>query len=187
VLPTSGGLKRVQCQLNRHSFEVALAGSGEALLTRQIVLRARPTNSESILTIPFSLITGVVAKEITREQAERKKAQAASFMDRIGQPDRAEEFEQMSTDEYAEHKGLHLSNPRIRRRTVMANGNTTTKADLQDVIDSAIDILDDAYQVESTREDLAEAINSTLDTLRGESEDDETSGDVDEDDDPSLD
>lgn len=35
--------------------------------------------------------TAVVAKQITREQAARKKAQAAGFMNRIGQPDRAQE------------------------------------------------------------------------------------------------
>lgn len=56
----------------------------------------------------------------------------------------------------------------------MANGNgtTTTKADLQDQIDSAIGVLDDAYQPEVTREDLAEAVDA-LDILRGEADDDD--------------
>jgi hypothetical protein len=40
-------------------------------------------------------------KEVTREQAALKKSQAAAFMERIGQPDRAEEFESISVDEYA--------------------------------------------------------------------------------------
>ncbi len=57
----------------------------------------------------------------------------------------------------------------------MANGNgtTTTKADLQDQIDSAIGVLDDAYQPEVTREDLAEAVGNALDILRGEADDDD--------------
>jgi hypothetical protein len=114
-----------------------------------------------------------VAKEFTREQAERKKAQAAAFMERIGQPDRAEEFDSMSVDEYAEHKGLHLSNPRFQsRRTTMANG--ITKADLQDQIDSAIDMLEDAYAPEASREDLADAVGQALDILGGEEEEQET-------------
>jgi len=118
-----------------------------------------------------------MAKEVTREQAERKKAQAVAFMERIGEPDRAEEFDDMSIDAYVEHRGLRLTNPK-RRSTAMANGNGTTKADLKDQIDQAIDILDDAYQVESTREDLAEAVSSALDTLRGNGADE----DADEDD-----
>jgi hypothetical protein len=48
----------------------------------------------------------VASKDVTREQAELKKSQAAEFMNRIGQPDRADEFESISVDEYAEHKGL---------------------------------------------------------------------------------
>lgn len=56
----------------------------------------------------------------------------------------------------------------------MANGNaTTTKADLQDQIDSAIGVLDDAYQPEVTREDLAEAVGNALEILRGEDEDED--------------
>ncbi len=118
-----------------------------------------------------------MAKQLTREQGERKKAQAAAFMERIGEPDRAEEFNYMSVDDYADHKRLHLTNPR-RRRTQMANGNgTTTKADLQDTIDSAIGVLDDAYQPETTREDLAEAVGSALEILRGHEEEDEDEGD----------
>jgi hypothetical protein len=59
-------------------------------------------------------------------------------MERIGQPDRAAEFENMSTDEYAEHKGLRLSNPQaVRRRAEMAISTTPTKTDLQDQIDLA--------------------------------------------------
>lgn len=57
----------------------------------------------------------------------------------------------------------------------MANG--TSKADLQDQIDQAIDVLDDAYAPESTREDLASAIGSALDILRGESDDDSDESD----------
>jgi hypothetical protein len=59
----------------------------------------------------------------------------------------------------------------------MPNGNS--KADLQDQIDQAIDVLDDAYAPESTREDLAAAIGSALDILRGESNDSDDSDDQD--------
>lgn len=91
----------------------------------------------------------------------------------------------MSVDEYAEHKGLTLSNPRIQRKRgklFMAKANgTASKSDLQDQIDEAIDLLDDAYGV-----DLAEAVGSALDVLRGNGDDDSDdsdNGDDDSDDD----
>jgi len=61
-------------------------------------------------------------------------------------------------------------------------GNTVTKTDLQDVIDEAVGILDDAYEPESTREELAEAVGRALDVLKGgdEDEDEEEDGDAEE-------
>lgn len=118
------------------------------------------------------------SKDVTREQAERKKEQAAAFMERIGDTDRAEEFDEMSVDEYAEHKGLRLTNPtrkQKRRKAKMANGYS--KSDLQDMVDRAIDVLDDAYAPETSREDLASAVGSALDILRGEDEEEEDEDD----------
>ena len=121
-----------------------------------------------------------MAKQLPREKAERKRLQAAAFMERIGEPDRAEEFRDMSTDEYAEHRGLQITNPmRLRRRTTMAAA-TTSKSDLQDQIDRAIENLDDAYTPEASREELAGAIGEALDILRGEDEEAEEE-DLDED------
>ena len=62
----------------------------------------------------------------------------------------------------------------------MAAATTTSKSDLQDQIDRAIETLDDAYQPESAREDLAQAIGEALDILRGEEEAEEEE-DLDED------
>jgi hypothetical protein len=94
------------------------------------------------------------SKTITREQAERKKDQAAAFMERIGDSDRAAEFDSMSVDEYAEAKSLRLtthSKTKGAKTTMAANGYS--KADLEDMVDRAIDVLDDACDVASSRED----------------------------------
>ena len=108
-----------------------------------------------------------MAKQVAREQAERKKVQAAAFMERIGEPDRADEFDDMSVDEYAEHRGLQIADPRRKaRKTTMA-----TKSELQEQIDSAIDTLNEAYTPETTREDLAAAVGEALDILDGEDDD----------------
>ena len=57
-----------------------------------------------------------------------------------------------------------------------------SKTSLQDQIDDAIDILDDAYAPETTREDLAEAVGHALDILRGEDEEpEEEEDDLDDD------
>jgi hypothetical protein len=80
----------------------------------------------------------------------------------------------MSTNEYAEHKGFRLSNPRFTiRRVAMATTSTPSKLELEDQIDQAIDVLDDAYAPESTREELAEAVGQALDILRGEEEEED--------------
>lgn len=148
----------------------------------QIHIQSARLNPVGISFAVIPVMLAVVAKQLTREQAERKKAQAADFMDRIGEPERAEEFDDMSVEEYAEHKGLQLTNPRKRRtnrKGFMANG--TSKADLQDQIDRAIDLLDDAYAPESSREDLAEAVGSALDILRGDDDSDDEDDDSDDD------
>jgi hypothetical protein len=44
----------------------------------------------------------VMAKEVTREQAETKKEQAATLMERIGEPERADAYRDMSVEEYAD-------------------------------------------------------------------------------------
>jgi hypothetical protein len=123
-----------------------------------------------------------MAKQVTRDQAERKKAQAAAFMERLGESDRAEEFQRMSADEYADHRGLRLTNPKRRLHMAQATAGPT-KSDLQAQIDEAIDILDEAYAPETTREDLADAVGRALDTLRGEDEDDENDADADDEED----
>jgi hypothetical protein len=64
----------------------------------------------------------------------------------------------------------------------MANGDT--KADLQDAIDQAVQILSDAYTPESSREDLAAAVGDALDALSGNGDDDDD--DVDDDDDSDV-
>ncbi len=65
----------------------------------------------------------------------------------------------------------------------MTAPQSDTKADLQDRIDEAVGILDDAYEPEASREDLAEAVGNALDVLRGEGENDEADDDDDEGDD----
>ena len=75
-------------------------------------------------------------RTVTREQAETKKEQAASLMERIGEAERAEEYRDMSVEEYAEGRGLSLTNP--RRGAIIAETKSELD-DISDLIDSALD------------------------------------------------
>lgn len=103
-------------------------------------------------------------------------------MERIGEPDRADEFDDMSVDEYAEHRGLELvSNPNTKaRKKTMAAG---TKAELSDAVDEAVGVLNEAYTPGATREELASAVGEALDILNGDDADEDDESDSDEDED----
>ena len=118
---------------------------------------------------------------LARSEAESKRLKAIDFLRRIGKDDDADRFEDMSADEYAEHKGAHLlENPYVKRRGRTNMAKRKTELDqAQDDIGEVKDILQEAYTPESSREDLAEAIGKALATL----EDYESDEDEDQDDD----
>ena len=61
-------------------------------------------------------------KTVTREEARAKQEKAVRFLrDVVGDSDRADQFEEMSLEEYAQHKKLQLSNPSRKGMTTMAN------------------------------------------------------------------
>jgi len=155
-------------------------------ISRQVSLVAIADKSRYIFVLSNLPYTHPVAKskDVTREEAELMKAKAGDFMERIGQSGRAAEFDYMSVDEYAEHKGLRLKNPshKTKRRLTMAAPGYS-KTDLEDQIDRAIEVLDDADDVGSSREDLANALSGALDILRGDDDDDDATSDEDEDED----
>jgi hypothetical protein len=102
--------------------------------------------------------------------------------DVLGDDDRASDIEDQSPEDFADSRGVVITNP---RRQAMANGSNggngdMSKAELQDCIDQAKQILEDAYQPESDRETLAGAIGDALDALSGDYDGDE---DDDQDDD----
>jgi hypothetical protein len=121
-------------------------------------------------------------KSLSYEQVEAKKRKGVQFLrDIVGDDDRADDLEDESVSSYADRKHITISNSPQRRTNFMpsgngGNGDTLTKAELQDCIDQAVQILQDAYQPESSREDLAGAVGNALDVLEG-------NGDEDEDDD----
>ena len=105
------------------------------------------------------------------------QANAVRFLqDVVGDPDRAEEFEAMSPEEYAEHKRIEIRNPfsartrSTQRRMHMAR--RPTHAELQDRVS----------ELEEENQALNDKLDSISDIVAEEDEDEE-----DEDDDEDLD
>ena len=120
---------------------------------------------------------------MTLEQVEARQRQAVAFArNALGDDDLADSLEGEDPRDYAARKGLKVSNP-IKRKRTMANGNDMTKADLENCVDQAIDILDAAYTPESSREDLAAAVGDALDALQGNGGDEDDDDDGDDNDD----
>jgi hypothetical protein len=125
----------------------------------------------------------VKTKVQTLAQAETARRRAVVGLRNLGRDDDADHFEGMSTEEYAAERGIEIvPNPhrRSERRIPMAT-STPSKADLQDQISRAIDVLNDAYSPEASRGDLAQAVGDALDILN-EGDDSDGNGDDDDED-----
>jgi hypothetical protein len=119
---------------------------------------------------------------VTLEQVEARQRKAVNFArNALQDDDLADSLEDEDPRDYAERERLTISNSPQRRTTNVANGNDMTKADLQDCVDQATQILTDAYVPESTREDLAAAIGDALAALEGDTGDGEDDDDTDDD------
>jgi hypothetical protein len=105
----------------------------------------------------------------TPAQAEAKRLQAISFLHRLGREEDAERFEDMSTEEYAEHRGATIRENNPGRPDM----SDSTKQELQETLDEVIDLLEQVYTPEASREELAEAVGKALDILQGEEEEEE--------------
>jgi hypothetical protein len=97
----------------------------------------------------------VAKKRLTADQVQAKKDRAVQFLrDVVGDDDKADEFEDMDLDEYAERKRVQIVNKGERSRK-MANGNGRTKQDLLDEID----------ELQQENEALQEQLNAISDIV----------------------
>ena len=92
--------------------------------------------------------------ELTRDQLQARKEKAVRFTrDVLGDPDRAEEIEGESLEDYAERRHIKLSNSSKRRKGIMPRGKTKAEleaeisdlqeenSELQDQLDAVADIV----------------------------------------------
>ena len=98
-------------------------------------------------------------KTLTRKQLESRKAKAARFTrDVLDDPDRADEIEDESLEDYAEHRRIKIQNPKgvthmaIRSRKELLDRIEeleTENEDLQTRLDEIKDIIGDEEEEES--------------------------------------
>ena len=116
-------------------------------------------------------------KLLTLSAAETKRWQAIDFLRRIGKDDEADEFEAMTPEDYAEHRGAEIiDNPIERRSESMARNKT--KEQLQAELDEANEYIE---ELEAKLDDIAGI--ATEEDEEGDADEDASADDDEEDDD----
>jgi peptidoglycan hydrolase CwlO-like protein len=111
-------------------------------------------------------------KRMPLDAIERKQAKAVQFLrDVADDPDKADEFESMSPEEYAEHKGIEIAESNPAYVTLqMGRRPDVTKQDMEDRI----------TELEEENEDLQSRLDSISDIVQPvEEADDECGEEVD--------
>ena len=105
-------------------------------------------------------------KQLTYDQVAAKNDKAVQFLSEVvGDDDKADDFDDMSVEEYADKKHIQIVNP--RSNSVMANGNGRTKQDLLDEIDD----------LTQKNQDLQDQLDAITDILNPPDEGDDDSDD----------
>jgi hypothetical protein len=111
-------------------------------------------------------------KRMTLEQADAARRRAVRMLENFGDEDGAAEFDEMSAEEYAEHKGIEVTNgtprsagiahvnlhPNRRRRPIMPKSQRVIE--LEDTIS---DIYDTVQESGTTRADMQDALDTIAD------------------------
>jgi hypothetical protein len=108
-------------------------------------------------------------KSLTRDQLASRKAQALRFTrDVLGDPERADEIEAETLEDYAERRKVKLLNSFQRRNAIMVRGQT--KAELQDRID----------ELEQENQELQDQLDAVADIVAPADEDEDEDSGVDD-------
>jgi hypothetical protein len=114
-------------------------------------------------------------KFMTPGEAETKRQKAVEFLHRIGNDDLAEEFEDMSSADYAEHKGAQLMENPARKGSMP---KTKSKAELESELGEANEYIE---ELEGKLNDIVGIAADDEDEEADEDEDDSTDEDDAED------
>src|SRR5215831_19440510 len=94
-------------------------------------------------------------ESLTREQLQSRKDAAVRFLRGVKDlPERADEVEDESLEDYAERRKIQLINP--RRSANMANGDPRTK---QDLLDEIADLQAENTDLQDTLDSIADIVS----------------------------
>jgi hypothetical protein len=103
-------------------------------------------------------------KSLTRQQLERRKAQAVRFTRDIREDDdRADEIEDESLEDYAQERHIKLSNPKGARKMA---------------VQTRRELLDRISELESENEDLQSRLDEISDIIGDNDDSQDTDGDA---------
>ena len=120
-----------------------------------------------------------VPKTLTREKLQARKDQAVRFTrDVVGDPDRAAEIQDESLEDYAQRRGIQLSNP-WSRRTAMATRKTSAdyRAELKDLRDQVSDLEEENESLQGQLDRVAEIVGGEEEEEEEDEEEDLEDGD----------
>jgi hypothetical protein len=116
-------------------------------------------------------------KALTRAQLESRQDKAVRFTrDVLDDPDRADEIADEDLEEYAERRGIQITNPSRRRDAIMAT--TKSKAELEAEID---DLKDENAELQDQLDTIADIVAPADED--GDDDDDNGDGDGEDEDD----
>jgi hypothetical protein len=114
-------------------------------------------------------------KALTRDQLQSRKEKAERFTrDVLDDPDRADEIADESLEDYAERRGIQITNPSKRRKAIMAT--TKSKAELEAEID---DLRDENAELQDQLDTIADIV-APADEDEDDDNDDGGNGDDDD-------
>ena len=105
-------------------------------------------------------------KQLSRDQLQSRKEKAVRFVrDVLGDPERAEEIEEESLEDYAARRKIQLIKT--------ARRGTMPKKTLEDYRAEVADLKDQLGELEEENENLQDQLDSISDIVAGEEEEDE--------------
>lgn len=118
-----------------------------------------------------------MAKTKTLDQLEAMRQKAVRFLeDVVGDSDKADEFDDMSTEDYAAHKGITVKNPRLSP-SINYKGEIATMASQL----TRAQLLERVSELEDENEDLTDRLDSISAIVGDDDDEDEDDEDDDED------
>jgi hypothetical protein len=107
-----------------------------------------------------------VPKTLPRDQLQARKEKAVRFVrDVLGDPDRADEIEEESLEDYAERRKITLTNP------AKGNRGMATKRDLEQQV----------KELEDENQELQDRLDALADLVSGDDDEEEEGEDADDD------